>query len=53
METDRELRTRILNTYGMWGAFCTMVLESKGAALDACADYVGLRRERYEIEAVA
>lgn len=44
METDDELRTRIANAYGMWGAFLTAVMESSGAALDDCAAHVNLKR---------
>lgn len=43
-ETDEELRGRIMNAYGKWGAFGTVVIESSGAALDECAKYVKLER---------
>lgn len=45
VETDESLRTRIANKYGMWGAFLSHVIEAKGAALDECAEHVGLKRE--------
>lgn len=44
-EPDEEFRTRIIEKYGMWGAFCTEVLESSGKALDECGRHVGLERE--------
>ena len=44
-ETDEELRTRIANAYGKWGAFLTEVIESSGKALEECAKHVGLKRE--------
>lgn len=44
VESDRDFRTRIINAYGMWGAFCSVVLESSGKALDDCAKHVGLTR---------
>lgn len=44
VETDDQLRTRIVNKYGMWGAFLSHVMESKGEALDECAKHVGLER---------
>jgi hypothetical protein len=43
-ETDAAFRARIINAYGMWGAFCTVVLESSGADLDDCGKHVGLIR---------
>ncbi len=43
-ETDAELRTRIANAYGRWGAFLSVVIESSGAALDECAAHVALER---------
>lgn len=45
-ETDESLRARIINAYGMWGAFCSEVLESSGHALDEIAKHVGLTRQR-------
>jgi len=48
-ETDEELRARIANAYGMWGAFLSIVIESSGEALDECAKHVDLRR-REDIE---
>ena len=48
-ESDEDLRTRITNKYGMWGAFLTRVIESNGAALDACARHVGLERIIVEV----
>jgi len=44
-ESDEDLRVRIINAYGMWGAFCTVVLESKGSTLDEMAEYVGIERK--------
>lgn len=44
-ETDASLRTRIAEAYGRWGAFLSVVMESSGAALDACAAHVGLERK--------
>lgn len=32
-ETDEELRTRIANAYGMWGAFLSHVIEARGKEL--------------------
>lgn len=46
IETDAELRTRIANAYGMWGAFLSVVIESHGTRLDECAKHVGLTRLR-------
>ena len=46
VETDEALRTRIANRYGQWGAFLTVVMESKGIALDECAKHVDLERLR-------
>lgn len=34
MESDRDYRARLINAYGMWGAFCTVILESSGGRLD-------------------
>jgi hypothetical protein len=48
-ESDEDLRTRIANKYGMWGAFLTEVIESSGEALDACAKHVGLERIVVEV----
>ena len=48
VETDAELRTRIANAYGMWGAFLTEVAESSGKALDECAKHVKLERRIVE-----
>lgn len=47
-ESDESLRARIANKYGMWGAFLTVVIESSGEALDACAKHVGLTRGVYD-----
>ena len=44
LETDEQLRTRIANKYGRWGAFLSHVIESSGTALDECAKHVGLTR---------
>lgn len=44
IETDAELRTRIANAYGMWGAFLSVVMESRGVRLDECAEHVKLQR---------
>jgi len=44
VESDEELRGRIAEKYGRWGAFLTVVIESRGAALDECAKHVGLVR---------
>jgi hypothetical protein len=43
-ESDEDLRVRIINAYGMWGAFCTVVLESSGDVLDELAATVGVER---------
>ena len=43
-ESDRDFRRRIIDAYGMWGAFCTVVLESSGTALDEVGLHVGLLR---------
>lgn len=43
-ETDGQLRMRILDAYGMWGAFASEVVESSGSALDDLAKQVGLVR---------
>lgn len=48
-ESDADLRTRIANKYGMWGAFLSVVIESSGEALDDCAKHVGLERIVVEI----
>jgi hypothetical protein len=48
METDEAFRTRIANKYGMWGAFLSVVMESKGKALDECGKHVELERLRAE-----
>lgn len=48
-ESDEDLRTRIANKYGMWGAFLSVVIESKGEALDACARSIGLERIVVEV----
>lgn len=48
-ESDEDLRARIINAYGMWGAFCTMVVESSGTALDAIAKFEGLERKRAKL----
>jgi hypothetical protein len=45
LETDKELRTRIANAYGMWGAFLSVVMESSGKALDDCAKHIKLERK--------
>lgn len=44
MESDEDLRGRIAEKYGMWGAFLSTVIESSGPALDECAAYMGLTR---------
>lgn len=44
IESDEELRRRIAQKYGMWGAFLSVVLESRGTALDDCAESIGLKR---------
>lgn len=44
IETDESLRVRIDRKYGMWGAFLSIVMESQGKALDACAESIGLLR---------
>lgn len=44
LESDADFRVRIINAYGMWGAFCTVVLESHGRRLDDCGKHVGLTR---------
>ncbi len=41
-ETDDELRARIINTYGKWGAFCSLVLEADGVGLDELAEHIKL-----------
>ncbi len=46
LETDEELRVRIAEAYGMWGAFLSHVLESSVEALDECAKHVKLKRGR-------
>jgi hypothetical protein len=43
-EPDDSLRARIAAAYGMWGAFLTEVIESRGRTLDACAAFVGVER---------
>jgi hypothetical protein len=43
-ESDEAFRTRIANKYGMWGAFLSVVMESKGKALDDCGQHLGLTR---------
>ncbi len=45
-ETDAELRARIADAYGTWGAFLSLVIESSGAALDDCAKHVKLERKK-------
>ena len=49
VEPDDQLRTRIANKYGMWGAFLTEVIESSGEALDKCAEHVDLKRIVVEV----
>ena len=44
-ESDEDLRRRIAEAYGMWGAFLSHVMECSGAALDEAARHVGLERE--------
>lgn len=48
-ESDEDLRTRIANKYGMWGAFLSHVIESSGEALDECAKHVNLQRIVVEV----
>lgn len=47
-ETDEELRTRIANAYGTWGAFLSVVIESNGKDLEDCAAHLNLKREEVE-----
>lgn len=49
IEPDDQLRTRIANKYGMWGAFLSVVIESSGEALDECAKHVDLKRIVVEV----
>ena len=49
IETDENYRARIANTYGMWGAFLTEVIESSGTALDECGDSIGVKRLRLDV----
>lgn len=44
-ESDESLRARVISAYGMWGAFCSLVLEASGEELDKMAEHVGVKRE--------
>lgn len=44
-ESDESLRVRAINAYGMWGALASVVLESRGRALDEIAAYLGVERK--------
>lgn len=44
VEPDADFRARIINSYGMWGAFCSLVLEASGKRLDELGTHEGLVR---------